>query len=236
MVGRTLGKFRGTELVDLLIHTLVHWGGRASHVAAATAIAANYDSDDALVYYTNELAKLAPDPEDRPSFPRPSESIARLLLDTTSRLWMATEVHDHILFSRDDFIASFGSDWPLGSGLWPRLSYAPVPTSIENGPMVGTVRRITLANMETFADTLGASDIACLTEPRIVAALLDGASGYLIGQHEADAPLGLRLRNRGARFATFDRANLDRFDDGAVVALWPGDGDAKAGGYMAANR
>ena len=237
MVGRTLGKLRGTDIVDALIHTLVRWGGGASHIAAATAISASYDSDDALVYYTNELAELARDPQTRPSVRRPSESIARLLLDSTSRLWAIPAVCDDVQRSHDDFVQSFGSDWPLGTGLWPELRYAPVPKAIENGPLVGTIRRVTIANMETFADTLGATDLACLTEPRIVDALLDGASGYLIDKSETDAPLGQRLRNRGARFATFDRAGLDRLEGGAVVVLWPGgDGDGGAWGFAVGPR
>jgi hypothetical protein len=225
MIGRALAKQRSTDLVDLLIHTLVKSGGMASHIAAAAAIATNDDRGDGLLYFTTELAELAPDLKERPAFPRPSASTARLLLDPDSQLHDNPDARDQVRISRDDFVRSFGSDWPLGTRLWPNLNIAPAPLAVENGPLVGIVRRVTLANMEACAETLGPKDIVCLTEPRIVDALLTNASGYLINADEMHAPLGQRLRNRSSRYAAFDAVQLDRFEDGSALALWPGAGD-----------
>lgn len=233
MIGRVLAKQRSTDLVDLLIHTLVKSGGAASHIAAVAAISTNDDRGDGRLYFTTELAERAPDLKERPAFPRPSASTARLLLDTDSQLHGNPDVRDQVRIGRDDFVRSFGSDWPLGIGLWPNLKIAPAPLAVENGPLVGIVRRVTLANMEACAEALGPKDIACLTEPRIVDALLANASGYLIHADEMDAPLGQRLRNRGSRYAAFDAAQLDRFEDGSALALWPGAGGQPGWGLRA---
>lgn len=221
MVGRLLGKLRGSALVQLLIHTVVRWGGEASHIAAAGAISTSFEAEDSLYYFTSELAELARDLEGR-AVPPPTKSIARLLLDPASEMHMRPSVHRLVGVGREDFIRNFGSDWPLGTGLWPALKHAPVPITLTNGPLVGTVRLVTRANMERVAEDLGPTEIACLTEPRIVDALLATASGYLIRREEEEGPLGRRLRNRGARFATFEESTLARFQEGTLVALWPG--------------
>ena len=87
--------------------------------------------------------------------------------------------------------------------------------------------------MESYADTLGPADIACLTEPRIVDALFDGVSGYLIAHEEADKPLGIRLQGRTARFATYGADEIRQLEDDAVIALWPGRTDDDATGLTA---
>jgi hypothetical protein len=87
--------------------------------------------------------------------------------------------------------------------------------------------------MESYADTLGPADIACLTEPRIVDALFDGVSGYLIAHEEADTPLGMRLQGRMARFATYSADEIRQLEGDAVIALWPGRTDDDATGFTA---
>lgn len=211
-------KLRSTALVDALLHALVEWGGDASHAAAAAAISTAFDERDPVVFYTEGLKRAALDakaPPPRPPLPR----TVRLLLDPDTRLGRNTHVAEDVLRSREDFTRAFGAGQP--NGIWPELVDAPPATKLENGPLVGTVRRVTLANMESFADRLGPTDIACLTEPRIVDALLDGAGGYLIDDQQADAPLGTRLRVRGVRFATYERHILEQFKDGDVLAMWP---------------
>ena len=218
MVGRTLGKLRSTRLVDALLHALVEWGGDASHVAAATAISTAFDDHDPVVFYTEELRRLALDAK-APPIRAPLPRTARLLFDPVTRLARNASVAEDVLRSREDFARAFGAWQP--NGIWPEIANAPPATKLENGPLVGTVRRVTLANMESFADRLGPTDIACLTEPRIVDALLDGAGGYLIDDQQADAPLGTRLRGRGVRFATYNRHLLERFEDGSLLTMWP---------------
>jgi hypothetical protein len=228
MVGRTIGKLRSTALVDALLHALVAWGSDASHVAAAAAISTAFDDHDPVVFYTEELKRLAlrsKAPPIRPPLPR----IAQLLFDPSTRLARNTRVAEDVLRSRDDFDRAFGAYQP--NGLWPEIVDAPPVTKLENGPLVGTVRRVSLGNMESFADRLGPTDIACLTEPRIVDALLDGAGGYLIDDRQADEPLGNRLRLRSARFATCGKDIIDRFEDGSVLVLWQSRQDSSPTGF-----
>jgi hypothetical protein len=73
--------------------------------------------------------------------------------------------------------------------------------------------------MEAKADLLGPTDIAVLTEPRIVDALFEGAGGFLIDEQQANAPLGTRLRARNVRWATCSAEALERIRDGMVV-IW----------------
>ncbi len=228
MVGRTLGKLRNTALVDALLYALVEWGGDASHVATAAAISTGLDDHDPVVFYTEELKRLAFDAKALPIRP-PLARTAWLLLDPTTRLGRNASVAEDVRRSRDDFARAFGASESIG--IWPEIVDAPPATKLENGPLVGTVRRVTLANMESFADRLGPTDIACLTEPRIVDALLDGAGGYLIDDQQANAPLGTRLRVRGVRFATYNRHILERFEDGSVLAMWPSPPDLPPTGF-----
>src|SRR5262249_47476584 len=205
MISRVLGKLRNTPVADILIPAPAEGGGDPSCLPAAGAISGKFQDAD-LRYDTRELARLSA--EARPARP-PSPSTVRLLLDKSSRLWRRPDIDRDIQESLTDLkrlISSFGSDWPagdvIGSSLLPSPPPPRDPTNLLNGPLMGRVRRVTRANMESYADTLGPADIACLTEPRIVDALFDGVSGYLIAHEEADKPLGIRLQGCTARFAT----------------------------------
>lgn len=232
MISRVLGKLRNTPVADVLIRTLSEWGGNASCLAAAGAISGSFQDDD-LRYHTEELERLSA--KARPARP-PSPSTARLLLDKSSRLWRRPGIDRDIQTSLTDLkrlIRSLGSDWPADDVIGSSLRPAPPPTKLVNGPLIGRVRRVTRANMESYADTLGPADIACLTEPRIVDALFDGVSGYLIAHEEADKPLGIRLQGRTARFATYGADEIRQLEDDAVIALWPGRTDDDATGLTA---
>ena len=233
MTARTFGKLRSTPLVDALLYALVEWGGNASHIAAAGAISTAFDDKDPVVFYTEELEQLALDAKAPPVHP-PSPRIARLLFDSTTGLGLNMDVEEDVHRSREDFTRAFGAWHPNGG--WPELVYAPPTVSLEKGPIVGRVRRVTLANMESFADSLGPTDIACLTEARIVDALLDGVAGYLIDDKQTDAPLGNRLRLQGARFATCGHDTLDRFEDGSVLVLWPAREGTSPAGFVVDNQ
>jgi len=75
-------------------------------------------------------------------------------------------------------------------------------------------------------------DVAWLTEPRIVDALFEGVSGYIIAQEEAEGPLGVRLHGRGARFAAFGTEAFEQLESGMAIALWPGRTENDAQGLM----
>jgi hypothetical protein len=230
MIGRALGKLRGTAAVDVLIHALSRWGGIASGKAAAGAISCRFDSD--LLFYTKELAQLhAAAQSARPLHP-PSALTAQLLLDESSPLWQRLEMRRDIENARTDLIRFFGANWPSVDAGGSGLHEAPRPATLENGPLVGTVHRITRANMESYADRLGPTDVAWLTEPRIVDALFEGVSGYLIAQEEAEGPLGLRLHGRGARFAAYGAEGFKQLEAGTAIALWPGQTENAAQGFL----
>ncbi|HEU5459189.1 MAG TPA: hypothetical protein VFU83_01795, partial [Pyrinomonadaceae bacterium] len=97
---------------------------------------------------------------------------------------------------------------------------SPAPL-INNGPIIGIVRRITAANMEEIAPDLRVVDIACLTEPRIVDALLDQCGGFIIEEQDVESPLCRRLIGRDRRFAMLERSRLDALTDGDHIALEP---------------
>jgi hypothetical protein len=232
MIGRSLGKLRGTAVVDVLIHALSRWGGIASGKAAAGAISGRFDDDSDLLYYTTELARLRAAAQSvRPLHP-PSALIAQLLLDKSSPLWLRQEMRSDIENARSDLIRFFGADWPSANAASSGLRETPQPTKLENGPLVGTVHRITRSNMESHADRLGPMDVAWLTEPRIVDALFEGVSGYIIAQEEAEGPLGVRLHGRGARFAAFGTEAFEQLESGMAIALWPGRTENDAQGLM----
>ena len=234
MISRVLGKLRNTPVIDVLIHTLSEWGGDASCDAAAGAISGRFHGEGDLVFYTDELEQLSAGttwayPEPCP----PSASTARLLLDKSSRLWHRPGIEQAIQNSLDDLTRFFGFDWPADDAVGSVRHPAPRPAKLVNGPLIGTVRRVTRANMESSAGTLGPADIACLTESRIVDALFGGVSGYLITHDEADKALGSRLQGRSARFAASDTQTIQQFQDGTVIALWPGRTEDATTGFMA---
>jgi hypothetical protein len=219
MIGRTFAKMRGSALSEAMIHSLARFGGRASWIAAATAITGRFE-DDAL-FYTEELkqrAELARTGETGGSMDAsgkmPSASVAALLLDGP--------LHDpldrYLSNCRDELIQSLGDSVDAFRGA-PPPDFGPSAVQVSNGPIVGTVRRVELANMEAVAPQLGPTDIACLVEPRVVDDLLTNAGSYFIETQDTDSPLCQRLRNRRSRFAMFDRKVLDRLADGDCVSL-----------------
>jgi hypothetical protein len=233
MILRTLGKLRNTPVADVLIHTLAKWGRDASCYAAAGAIAEEFSREHGLYYFTRELAQLNADRSAGQELRPPSGSTARLLLDTGSSLYRGNVLKDIQIFRTG--LTSRGTDLPGGDTVGAALRPAPAPTELVNGPLVGRVRKVTRATMESLADTLGPGDIACLTEPRIVDALFEGVSGYLISHDEVDQPLGIRLAARSARFASYTADVLHELEDGTAMALWPsGRAGATPAGHVAA--
>ncbi len=230
LVGRTLGKLRGTVTGEALLHALVRAGGHASHVAAAGAISARYTEETDLVYYTPQLRSLAMDPSvRRPPLLPPSPSTARLLRDRTSRLWSHDDVANQLDNALHDLERFFGDSWLGDDAIAATIRDAPVPDALVNGPLVGRVRRVTRANMEALGAQLGPTEIACLTESRIVDALFEGVGGFVIDNDQFDGPLGNRLQQRSARYAVMDRSGIDQLEDEVVMALWPREGATPAG-------
>jgi hypothetical protein len=229
MVGRTLGKLRGSSLVDALLHALSEWGGSASHLAVAAAVSGTFDERDPPVYTTDEVQRRAAQAAPARAVPPPTSRIARLLLEPLKPLGLNFDLDREIHNAREDYVRAFGA-WDPDVEPWRELRSAPPLSQLHGGPLVGTLRRITRADMEAKADLLGPTDIAVLTEPRIVDALFGGAGGFLIEEQQADAPLGTRLRARGVRWATCSADAVARHEEGMAV-VWRARKGKPAPGY-----
>lgn len=223
MVGRTLARLRSSPMVDALLIALSTWGGSASHLAVAGAI-----TSDEPVYTTAAVMERAATAGHATTVLPPSPRIARLLMEPLLPLGLNPDIEREIHNAREDYIRAFGA-WEPAVEPWPALQYAPPIARIHGGSLVGTLRRVTRANMEAKAPLLGPTDIAMLTEPRVVEALFDGVGGFLVDEQEASAPLGTRLRTRGARWATCSRQALDTLPDGMAVVWWARNGKPELG-------
>jgi hypothetical protein len=227
LAARTLGKLRGMPALRLLIHALDRWGGNSSHFAAAGAISIAFDRLlDSEDFYIEELAQAANNPNS-PKVVPPAPDIVRLLFEPYSGLGLNVDLMDEIRTCRQEFRRNFGD--PV-DGPCPIPGYAPAVAALVNGPIVGTIRKVALDNMESLADRLTPGDIACLTEPRIVDALFENAGAFLIDEVEANASLGERLRRRNTRFASFKQDYLHSFRDGQSLVLWPAQGTRSVAG------
>ncbi len=129
-------------------------------------------------------------------------------------------IENTVTNAQADYRRAYGAFEALDAR-WEALRVAPMPESLNAGPLIGTVRRITRADMEARASALNAAEIACLTEPRIVDALFDRVGGFVIDSAQSDGALGARLRARGVRFAAVPAAVMSGLDEGLAVAWWP---------------
>jgi hypothetical protein len=231
ITARTLGKLRGIPEVRVLIHALVNWGGYASQLAAAGAISIGFkgllDSED---FYTEELAHQAGKKKGVDlATEAPPPDIARLLFDPHSGLGTNIDLMREVQERQREFEQNFGK---AVEGPWPVPCYAPAIAELINGPIVGRVRKVTLANMEDLADRLGPRDVACLTEARIVDALFEDAGAFLLNEIEIGSPLDERLRRRGIRFACMTKDSINRLHDGQSLVVWPASKSRPATGFL----
>jgi hypothetical protein len=230
MVGRTLGKLRGPPLVDALVYALSEWGGNASHLAVAAAVSCTFGERDAPLYTTTEVKQRVAQAGPAAAVAPPAPRIARLLMEPLLPLGLNLDLDREIRNAREDYMRAFGGWDPAAVEPWSDLRYAPPLTQLHGGPLVGSLRRVTRADMEAKADLLGPTDIAVLTEPRIVDALFEGAGGFLIDEQQANAAIGTRMRARGVRWATCSAEALERIQDGMAV-IWRARKGKPAVGY-----
>jgi TIR domain len=214
---RVVGKMRGSDLGDLLIHVLTT-GGQASQIGAIGGITMAEERSEP-VFYLRELEEIARKKSvpSAPSVP-PSQRLVALL-DRIAR-----DESDFVRQVLDNGIADlqrdFGDQRSASNDHWQLLREESPVSQINNGPIIGIVRRITAANMEEIAPELRVVDVACLTEPRIVDALLDQGA-FIIEEQDIKSPLCRRLIGRDRRFAMLERRRLDALTDGDHIALEP---------------
>ncbi len=216
IAGRVVAKLRGSALGELLIRALCV-GGEASQLAAIAGITTAEEHSEP-VFHLAELARIAGRVGTPPA---PSVAPSRRLYDLLQQIdagrseFLARALKNGLA----DLARAFGERRSEGADDWPQLRDESPPPLIRNGPIIGVVRRISAANMEKIAPGLRVVDVACLTEPRIVDALLDQCGGFIIEQQAADSPLCLRLAGRDRRFAMLERSRLESLAEGDNVAL-----------------
>jgi len=216
--GRVVAKLRGSDLGDLLIRVLTT-GGQASQIGAIGGITMAEERAEP-VFYLPELEEIARKRSvpSAPSLP-PSQRLVALL-DKIAR-----DESDFVRQALETGIADlqrdFGDQRSACHDRWQLLREESPAPLIKNGPIIGIVRRITAANMEEVAPELRVVDIACLTEPRIVDALLDQSGAFIIEEQDLESPLCRRLIGRDRRFAMLERRRLDALTDGDHIALEP---------------
>jgi len=231
VASRALARLRGSSVTDALLWALAEWGGDASQIAAAFAISGSLADSD--VFYTDALREMTGEAK-KCSLHAPSSRIAMLLLEPLGRLDLNPSIASDVQQARADYAQAFGAWDHKMDGSWPNLAYAPPASRLTSGPLAGTVRRVSLDNMESLADQLGPAELALLAQPRIVDALFEHAGGFLIDEREIEAPLGDRLRSRGARFATYRPELLGKIQEGSALVVWPTKGVGSANAYIVA--
>ena len=85
--------------------------------------------------------------------------------------------------------------------------------------MCETVVKATTTNMERLALQVNASNIVCLTEPRIVDALFDAAGGLLIPVQDENSPQCRRLIGRNVSFAMLEPERMASLKDGDPIEI-----------------
>ena len=216
--GRVVAKLRGSDLGDLLIRVL-SMGGSASRIAAIGGITMGEEHAEP-VFYLPELEDIARR-KSAPSAPAipPSHRLVALLNGIAHG--ESDDVRQALEVGIADLQRDFGDQRSASIDGWELLREEPPAPLINNGPIIGTVRRITAANMEDAAQELRVSDIACLTEPRVVDALLDRCGAFIIEEQDIASPLCRRLIGRDRRFAMLERRRMDTLGDGDHVAFEP---------------
>ena len=217
LLGRVAAKQRGTERGDLLIKAL-STGGAAARIAAIGGITMG-EQRASSVFYSGALAALHTTGTPLPSgaLEPPSRKLQAMLSGID--LDQPDLVRRHLDNARYDLRRDFGiDDLPYGYS-WFALRKEPVPDHLHHGPILGTVARATIANMEELALRVDASHVVCLTEPRVVDALFDRAGAIVIASQADDSPLHHRLTSRAVPYAAVGEGRMAELGDGDHVAV-----------------
>jgi hypothetical protein len=216
LLGRTIGKVRGTPLGELAIKTLSE-RGRSSRVVAAGAISLSAERS-APVFYLSELERLHERRVQRGDLPDGAPS--RKLLGQLFALDLDQDesVRSALRLAKQDLERDFaGLDFPYPA-LWALRKGIEVGHP-HNAPFMGTIVKATLSNMVELVDTLDVSTVACLTEPRIVDALFDKCGAVLIPRQDPDSHQCRRLRDRGVPFGMLGEDVMAELSDGDQIVV-----------------
>ena len=216
LLGRIAAKLRGTDLGDLLIHTLSE-GGPAARIAAIGGICMGEELAPP-VFYLSELARMhaAGGTPRSGALEPPSRKLQGLLFAID--LDQPLVVEDQLRIGKDDLRRAFEiDDLPYGYS-WLELRTAAAADGPHRAPFMGTVVKATTANMEELALRLDPSHVVCLTEPRIVEAIFERAGSLLIPLGD-DTAQRRRLQSRGVPFAMLDAKRMAVLSDGDQVEV-----------------
>jgi hypothetical protein len=217
LLGRVLGKLRGTPGGDLLIKTLSK-GGRSSRIAAIGGISLSYHRG-APVFYLSELERIHARHAAEQELVRDPPSKRMLALLFGMDLGQHEDVGAAQRLAKQDIEHDFpGTDFPYAHS-WLGLREGIPITNLSRAPFMGTVVKATLGNMVELSTKVGVSKIACLTEPRIVDALFRDCGALLILEQDADSHQCRRLRGRGVPYGMLSPEAMAILSDGDVIAV-----------------
>lgn len=219
LLGRVLGKLRGTPAGDLLIRTFSK-GGRSSRIAAIGGISLTYHrAADEPVFYLSKLKNIhetCTTGEELYKAP-PSPRMLALLFG------IDLDQHEHVgarlRLARQEIEQDFpGIEFPYGYG-WGNLHEGISVTNLFQAPFMGTVVKITRDNMVEQSRKVGVSTIACLTESRVVDALFRDCGALLILEQDANSHQCLRLRGRNVPYGMLSAEAMASLSDEDVIAV-----------------
>ena len=218
LVGRIVGKLKGTPAGDLLIKTLIE-GGRSSRIAAIMGISLSYHRGGP-VFYLSDLERIHEqrDAEEELHTEPPSKRLLALLF--ASDLDQHEDVAATLRLAKQDVEQDFpGTDFPYGCS-WLGLRPEAAIGDSHRPPFMGVVAKATIDNMvEVAADQNNVSTVGCFTEARIVEALFEDCGALLIPIQDAESHQCQRLRGRGVPFAMIDDETMSLLEDGDVVVV-----------------
>jgi hypothetical protein len=216
LLAMTVGKIRGNPAGELMIKILTN-KGRSSRIVAAGAIALHAQRSPS-VFYLSELErqyKVQPQVKELLSEPPSRRLLSELfLLDLDQDETVRAALNN----AKQEIEQNFpGIDFPYPY-LWGIHQNIEV-TNTHNAPFAGTVVKVTLRNMVDLFDNLDVSNVACLTEPRIVDALFNNCGALLILDQNPDSPQCRRLRDRGVPFGMLNQEYMSKLSDGDHIVV-----------------
>lgn len=217
MLVHIAGKIRNLPLGELFIKTLSE-GGTSSKVIAAGAIAFYFEQAPPVFYLsqaeTNSKNRLTNQklPEEQASSKLLS-LLFDLSLDENERVFHAAEI------AKEDIRrANPDVDFPYGYFLL-NSAKGITASQVFNGPFIGSIVKVTVENMSTMAMQSHVTNVACLTEERIVESLFDQCSAFLIPEQDSESLLCKRLRSRGMPYGMIKPEMMQALNDGDLIMV-----------------
>jgi hypothetical protein len=217
MLVHIAGKIRNLPLGELFIKTLTE-GGTSSKVIAAGAIAFYFEQAPPVFYlsqaeqnYKNRLTNQKLQEE------KASSKLLSLLFDLSMddniRVFQAAE-----LAKQDIRRANPDVDFPYGYFLL-NSAKGMAASHVFNGPLIGSVVKVAMENMDKMALQTDVTNLVCLTEDRIVESLFDQCSAFLLPEQDSESLLCKRLRSKGMPFGMIKPEMMQALNNGDQIMV-----------------